>query len=251
MISPQSLTADQSVNIYQGDCRQVLLQMPPEAVDLALTDPPYLVSYGGRWCSDWLPIEGDNDSSWVLPAFTEIYRVLKQDTFCFSFYGWPFADLFLQAWKQIGFRPVSHIACVKSSIGLGHYTRNQHETAYLLAKGNPILPKAALSDVFNWEREAALYHPNQKPLSVISRILAAYSSENALVLDPFMGSGTTLLAARNMGRRAIGIEIDEGYCRVAANRLAQQMLQFEPTPLLVESNQLPLAHLHGEEASDD
>jgi DNA modification methylase len=242
---------DDLVTTHHGDCRSVLPWLDPESVDLTVTDPPYLVGYRGRWCGDWLPIEGDTDASWVLPAFTEIYRVLKPDTFCFSFYGWPFADVFLQAWKQIGFRPVSHVVCVKSSIGLGHYTRSQHETAYLLAKGNPTLPEASISDVFTWERETVLYHPNQKPLSVISRILAAYSSKSALILDPFMGSGTTLLAARNMGRRAIGIEIEESYCQIAANRLAQQTLKFEPTPLLVEPHQLPLAHLHGEEARDD
>jgi DNA modification methylase len=243
--------SDDLVTIHHADCRSVLPRLDAESVDLTVTDPPYLVGYRGRWCSDWLPIEGDNDASWVLPAFTEIYRVLKPDTFCFTFYGWPFADVFLQAWKQIGFRPVSHVVCVKSSIGLGHYTRNQHETAYLLAKGNPTLPEASISDVFTWERETVLYHPNQKPLSVISRILAAYSSKNALILDPFMGSGTTLLASRNTGRRAIGIEIDESYCRVAVNRLAQQTLQFETTPPLVEPHQLPLENLHGEEARDD
>ena len=71
-----------------------------------------------------------------------------------------------------------------------------------------------------------MFHPNQKPLRTISQMLAAFSREDAIVLDPFMGSGTTLVAARNLGRRAIGIEIEEHYCEVAAQRLAQQVFDF-------------------------
>jgi len=195
---------------------------------MVLTDPPYGVGYRGRWGSDWEPISGDGDCGWLVPAFAEIWRVLKPNSLCLSFYGWPHADLFLSVWKLIGFRPVSHIVGVKNNLGLGHFTRGQHETAYLLAKGNPSPPLDALADVFSWEREAFMLHPNQKPLRTISRMLAAFTSEGAVVVDPFMGSGTTLAAARNLGRRAIGIEIEEHYCEIAVQRLAQRVFDFEP-----------------------
>jgi len=176
----------------------------------------------------------------MLPAFSEVWRVLKPDSFCLSFYGWPHADEFLAAWKIIGFRPVSHIVCVKNNIGLGYFSLSQHETAYLLAKGSPRRPETVMSDVFPWEREPCIFHPSQKPLQVISRLITAFTDEGDLVLDPFMGSGTTLVAARNLGRRAIGIEIEERYCEIAVQRLAQQVLDFRPpaAPAIDETSSL-------------
>ena len=227
-ISAPAYFADRDVTIYHGDCQRLLGRVPSESVDLVLTDPPYLVSYHGRWSSDWEPIKGDDDPSWIVPAFVEIWRTLKPNSLCLSFYGWPHADLFLTAWKLIGFRPVSQIVCVKDRIGLGCFTRSQHESAYLLAKGNPPRPEAATGDVFSWKRETALFHPSQKPLGAISQLISAYTNEGSLVLDPFMGSGTTLVAARSLGRRAIGIEIEEQYCEVATKRLAQEVFDFGP-----------------------
>jgi site-specific DNA-methyltransferase (adenine-specific) len=194
---------------------------------MVVTDPPYGVDYRGRSCSEWKAIAGDDDPGLLLPAFVELWRALKPNSFCLSFYGWPHADQFLSTWKMIGFRPVSHIVCIKNNIGLGYFTRGQHESAYLLAKGNPKRSDSASGDVIPWEREVCTYHPTQKPLQVISRLIS-FAEEDALILDPFMGSGTTLLAARNLGRRAIGIEIEEHYCKVAVERLAQQLFDFGP-----------------------
>ena len=74
-------------------------------------------------------------------------------------------------------------------------------------------------------------HPTQKPFTVISPLIAASSLVGGLVLDPFMGSGTTLVAAKQLGRRAIGIEIEEKYCQIAVDRLRQSVFQFdEPAP---------------------
>jgi site-specific DNA-methyltransferase (adenine-specific) len=100
-----------------------------ESVDFAFTDPPYLVNFKGRWDGDKKTILGDSNPSWVQPAFAEIWRLLKPDSFCASFYGWPHADTFLGIWKSIGFRPVSHLAFVKRQWGLGRFTRGSHETA--------------------------------------------------------------------------------------------------------------------------
>lgn len=223
------------ITLYHGDCREVLRGVAPESADMVLTDPPYLVSYRGRWGSEWGMIEGDSDPSWIIPAFAEIWRILKQDSLCLSFYGWPSADTFLTAWKLIGFRPVSQIVCTKNVWGLGYFTRSQHEPAYLLAKGNPRKPDAAIGDVFPWDRESAPVHPNQKPLGTISKLIATYSDHDALIVDPFAGSGTTLVAARNLGRRAIGVEIDGQYCDAAVARLSQQILDFDqPAPPAVQ-----------------
>ncbi len=150
-------------SIYHGNCLDVLPEVASASIDFVLTDPPYLVNYRGRWDGEKKAIIGDNDSGWVTPAFAQVMRVMKDDCLCFSFYGFPHADIFVGVWKALGFRIVSHVAFVKNVWGLGRFTRGQHETAYLLAKGNPAIPEKPISDVVEWEREADAFHPNQKP----------------------------------------------------------------------------------------
>lgn len=118
--------------------------------------------------------------------------------------------------------------------GLGRFTRGKHETAFLLAKGRPPRPAKGIADVIEWEREPDAFHPNQKPVHALHPLLAAFAPSGALVLDPFLGSGSTLRAAKDMGLRAVGIEVDEHYCRRAAGRLAQDILLTLPVDAAAE-----------------
>lgn len=211
------------VRFYHGDCVPIMQTMKGESIDFVLTDPPYLVDYKGRW-DDKKSIAGDKDGTWVKPAFSEIFRLMKNDTFCVSFYGWPHADIFLKAWKLIGFRPISHFAFVKNYWGFGRFTRAQHESAYLLAKGRPALPQSQIGDVIPWKREPNRFHPHQKPVSSLWPLLSAYAPEKAVVLDPFMGSGSTLKAASELEMNGIGIEIEETYCSKARSHFLQGSL---------------------------
>ncbi len=212
------------IAIYHGDCLQIMPTFLAESFDLVLTDPPYLVNYQGRWDAPRRIIVGDDNAGWLRPIFEEVFRVLKPDSLCVSFYGWPHADLFVGTWKEIGFRLVSHLAFVKNVWGLGRFSRGQHETAYLLAKGNPLIPAETISDTIEWEREQNAFHPNQKPVTALYPLLQAYAPESGVVLDPFMGSGSTLRAAKDFGLQAVGIEIEERFCRLAAAVMGQEVL---------------------------
>jgi site-specific DNA-methyltransferase (adenine-specific) len=212
------------IAVYLGNCTEIMPKMAAESFDFCLTDAPYLVNYTGRWDGARKAIVGDDDAAWLYPAFSEIYRLLKPDTFCLSFYGWPHSELFVSAWKAIGFRLVSHVIFVKNVWGLGKMTRGQHETSFLLAKGTPQRFGKPISDVIEWTREQHAIHPNQKPVAALYPVLSTYAPENALVLDPFMGSGSTLRAAKDMGMCGVGIEIEEKYCAGAVRRLAQEVL---------------------------
>ena len=119
---------------------------------------------------------------------------------------------------------MSHLAFVKNVWGLGRFTRGQHETAYLLAKGRPPISERGISDVIEWEREPVAFHPNQKPVAALRPLVAAYAPAEGTVLDPFLGSGSTLRAAKDFGLRAVGIEIEQRYCGLAAGRMAQRIL---------------------------
>ena len=154
-------------------------ELPAGSVDFILTDPPYLVGYQGRWDGDGATIVGDDDSSWVRPAFSEMFRVLRDDAFAVTFYGWPRADLFVSTFREAGFRLVSHLAFVKNVWGLGRFTRGQHEVAYLLAKGKPRPPADSISDVIEWTREPDAVHPNQKPVHALYPLLCAYRGRAA------------------------------------------------------------------------
>ena len=207
--------------VIHGDCIAVMRTMPSQSVDLVVTDPPYLVNYkprDGRRCSN------DDNDAWLHPAFREIYRVLKPDSFCATFYGWPWVDRFMAAWRQSGFRPVSHLTWPKAHCSREGYTAGHHEVGYLLAKGRPPRPVRPLSDVLPWEYAGNDLHPNQKPVVAIAPLIEAFSQAGGIVCDPFAGSGTTGVAAQQSGRQFILIEKEEQHCRMARERIGREPL---------------------------
>ena len=120
--------------VTHGDCLDVLAKLPAASVDLVLTDPPYLVRYRPRTGQSVHNDTLRDGAKWLEPAFAQIARVLKPDSFCVSFYGWPEADRFLSVWKRCGLRPVSHFVWIKDYASRKGYTESRHEMAYLLAK---------------------------------------------------------------------------------------------------------------------
>jgi len=187
--------------VIQGDSITVLRSIPSESVDLVITDPPYLVNYlprDGRRCAN------DNSDYWLRPVFRELYRVLKPHSFCATFYGWPWLDRFMAAWTESGFRPVSHLVWVKFHCSREGYTKGHHEVGYLLAKGRPPRPDNPPSDVLPWQYTGNTLHPNQKPVIAIAPLIEAYSKPSDIVLDPFAGSGTTGVAAKQCRRQSSG-----------------------------------------------
>ena len=203
--------------VVHADCLKALPKLASGSINFALTDPPYLVGYRPR---DGGRIAGDTDGAWLWPAFAQLYRVLERDAYCFTFYGWPHADRFMQAFRAAGFRPVGHFMFRETyaSTSIGH-VRCQHEVAYLLAKGNPPKPQYPLGDVIAAEYTGNRLHPTQKAVSALLPIVETYSRKGGMVVDPFCGSGSSLLAAKMLGRDYVGIEMDKKHHAVAFRRL--------------------------------
>jgi site-specific DNA-methyltransferase (adenine-specific) len=154
-----------------------------------------------------------------MPAFTQSYRVLKQDRFMIAFYGWTKADKFLAAWRKAGSRIAGHLVFRKPYNSRTRFVRYQHEQAYLLTKGNPALPENPIPDVIDMPYSGNKLHPTQKPVAALKPLIEAFSKSGDFVLDPFCGSGSTLLAAKILNRRYLGIELDPQYHAAALRRL--------------------------------
>src|SRR5690606_19371542 len=116
-------------------------------------------------------IVNDCEADWLAPAFKETYRVLKDDAFCVSFYGWNRVDRFFRAWKGAGFRVVGHLVFAKNYHSSARYLQYRHESAYLLAKGRPQLPAAPLPDLLPWQYTGNKLHPTQKPVASLSPLI--------------------------------------------------------------------------------
>ncbi len=190
--------------------------LPEGSVDFILTDPPYLVNYRSR---SGQRVANDNGGDWVRPAFAQMYRVLKSGGLCASFYGWPKADLFIDAWREAGFRMVGHLVFVKRYASSSGFLRSQHEMAYLLAKGDARRPALPIPDVIDFPYTGNKLHPTQKPVTALRPLIESFTQPGDLVLDPFCGSGSTLVAAQMLGRDWLGIELSAQHCRTARQRM--------------------------------
>jgi DNA modification methylase len=203
--------------IINGDCLKVLPKLADGGVDFILTDPPYITRYKDR---SGRSIKNDDNATWLKPAFAEMYRVLAHNSFCVSFYGWPQADRFMNAFRAAGFRIAGHLVFPKRYTSATRHLRYQHECAYLLAKGYPKEPAYPIGDVIDFVYSGNKLHPTEKPISVLLPLVETFSKPGNLVLDPFSGSGSTLHAARSLGRSYLGIELDADYYALAVDRLA-------------------------------
>lgn len=205
-------------SVLLGDCRAVFAGVPAESVDFCLTDPPYLVNYRDR---SGRTLAGDRVGDWLKPAFAEVHRLLKRDTLCVSFYGWSKADEFICAWRAAGFRLVGHLTFPKRYTSSSGLVRYQHENAYVLAKGSPRPPEHLIGDVIDWAYSHNEFHPTQKPLAVLTPLIESFCPFGGVVLDPFAGSASTLVAACLCGRHGIGCELEEHMHATAVARLAR------------------------------
>jgi len=202
--------------IVHGNCVEVMAQWPSESVNFILTDPPYLVGYTDR---SGRSIAGDKKDDWLKPAFAEMFRLLERDSFCVSFYGWSAVDRFFDAWKSAGFTIVGHLVFPKRYTSRTGFLRAQHECAYLLMKGRPARPDWPIGDVLEWAYTGNKLHPTQKPVGSLIPLIEAFSRKGGVVLDPFAGSGSTCAAAKLLGRRYLGVELDATHQTTASDRM--------------------------------
>ena len=183
-------------------------QLPPNSVDFILTDPLYLVNYIDR---NGRKVPNDSNAGWLRPAFAEAYRLLRPNEFTNAFYSWTQVDKFLDAWRSSGFRVIGHLVFHKQYASNKRFLQYWHEQAYLLAKGYPALPENPIADVIDMPYSGNKLHPTQKPVAALKPLIESFTQKGDLVLDPFCGSGSTLMAAKQLNRRFLGMELDPEY----------------------------------------
>jgi len=225
------LSNNPKIEIFNADCLEKMKEIPDKSVDLVLTDPPYGVNYeGGHFHSGDVNIVRKreklaNDTTNVYPElFKEAYRLLKDGSGgayifyadSFSHYVYPpnpFKKYQMMIWGKSNARYASMMARYKHNF-----------EPFLWLQKPPTKWRGKSTETSLWWMKANatnFFHPTEKPLGVIKRMLINSSDKEDIVLDPFMGSGTTGVACKELGRSFIGIEIDPKYFEIAKNRITQ------------------------------
>lgn len=226
--------ADEWVTLYHGDALDILPTIPRGTVSACVTDPPYVIgavsagnmaSKSGGW--------GDmmNSALWFIEWYRMIVAALKHDGAFWSFCNWRSLPVVMKSAITAGLPIASVMVWDKEWIGPGgpQGLRPAYELCALMAKPGFAVPDRGVPDV--WRHKTGSYkpdgHPAQKPVLLIERILRTHGLKpGQLVLDPFVGSGTTAVAAKALGLRCIAIEAEERWCDLTAARLDQGLLDF-------------------------
>lgn len=209
------------ITIYHGDCRDVLLTV---TADVLVMDPPYGIAYASGMTG--------HDGGTSLPGIVGDADTFLRD-FVLSWWSDKPAVVF-GTWKRA--RPVGCRAVLTwdkgEHVGMGDLSlpwKPNTEEIYIIGdgftghRGSSVLRSVA---AVSWNSTAhGRVHPHEKPVPLMRELIA--KCPQGVVVDPFAGSGSTLRAAKDTGRRAIGIEIEERYCEIAAKRLQQEALPLE------------------------
>lgn len=222
------------VDLRCGDCLEIMKDIPDESIDLIITDPPYKIVQGG--CTNKaVRLKGSNQeqlkkgtlfnnnsikfSEWV----PEVYRVLKNNSHCYIMSNDRNINELLNVCKNTGFKLLNILVWGKSKHSPNRYYMKNCEFIVFLRKGkakniNNMGTKQLLL-VNNVENKR---HPSEKPIELMKILIENSSNENDVVLDCFMGIGTTGVACKKLNRNFIGIELDEKYFNIAKERIENE-----------------------------
>ena len=260
------------LRIYHGDCLELLALIPESSVDLVFADPPYFLSNGGLTChagkmvsvnkGEWDKSRGPDanhefNTAWLAAA----QRVLKPNG---SIWVSGTAHVIHSvgfAMQQLGFKLLNDISWVKPNpppnlscryfthatetiIWAAKNSKSRHTFHYKLMKeanrGKQMKSVWEIRPPEPWEKKFGK-HPTQKPVALLERILLASSSEGDLVLDPFSGSGTTLLAAFRLRRHSLGCELSAEFFSLSLRRICSNLVQVDLSLTCVQFSLDPLS----------
>lgn len=227
-----------SHRLIVGDALDFMRTLPPASISSVITDPPYASGafdeaqrqqglQQGVVREDWFVGDGMGTAGlvWLLRSLSfEAARVLRDGGWFVVFADWRQVANLGPALESSGLRWRSLIVWDKGAGGLGLGFRPQHEMIIALSKGTPEPLDPSATNVLRCKRVAAgdKQHPTQKPVDLLRQLIKATTPEGGTVLDPFCGSGSTLIAAATLGRSSIGIDRAESFVRIAAERLRDE-----------------------------
>lgn len=215
--------------IIHGDSLTVLRQMEPESVDAIITDPPYGIDYHARWTKAIV----QNDKSPFIWWLYDAFRVLKSgesgrgSLVCFT--RWDVEQTFIDAMKLAGIKVRSEVIWNKVLHGAGDCKTQfapMHENIVFAIKGKYAFPGHRPNDLITVQKQnvSRTTHPTEKPVALMASLITSVTKPGDLILDPFAGSGSTLVAAKKTGRRYIGVELDGQYFETARRRVEEAAL---------------------------
>lgn len=211
--------------VIQGDCLEVMKHIPDKSIDLVLTDPPYGIDFQSSWTGSPRFQKLANDDKIDISFLKEAFRVMKDGTALYLFTRWDVYPEWIKATKDAGFEIKNCIVWDRMAHGMGDLTGAyafQHDFIIFATKGRHILSgQKRPKDIIRACRPNPndIVHPTQKPVELIKILLNNSSNESDIVLDCFLGSGTTAVACKQLNRKFIGIELNPDYCKIAEQRI--------------------------------
>jgi site-specific DNA-methyltransferase (adenine-specific) len=234
---------EDGITIYHGDCLEIVEWLPRSSVDAVISDPPYssgtrqatnrtasaIPKRGERWARAGILWDSSYSSFGVSQLLNWSLRSLRSVTepgcHIYVFTDWRTYPTLSLSIEWAGLFANNLLVWDKGVYALGTNWRSQHELIAFASNGPAReVTRHDVGNVLKTKRVSGGSHPTEKPADLLAQILAV--SGGTRVLDPFMGSGSSLVAAKLLGLRAIGIEIEERYCEMAATRLSQGVLTF-------------------------
>ena len=222
MSLPKPYFQDSYVTIYHADCRDILPLFEPNSIDLVLTDPPYGISYRGTSKPQRVPHRR------TTPRQLASSIIIGDDT---KFDPTPllkFPDIII--YGAIHFAdvlPISHGWLVWDKLdGVTPSSFSDCDLAWHKQGTRTAMFSYLWRGICQAGEKGLRLHPNQKPVALMVWSISKAKVAN-IILDPYMGSGTTLRAAKDLGRKAIGIEIEERYCEIASKRMSQSSMPLQ------------------------
>ena len=206
----------------QGDCLERMKEIPDGSVDMILTDPPYGMDFQSNHRKEiYSKIKNDKDLSWLEFWSYELFRVCANNTAHYVFCSFHNVDKFKQA-LEVNFKIKNMLVWEKNNTSMGDLKGDfapKYEMIIFIQKGRRLINGKRDANILKFNKTGNKLHPTQKPVDLLEYLLSKFSDSGDVILDPFMGSGSTGVAAKNLNRNFIGIELDEGYFEIAKNRI--------------------------------
>ena len=214
------------IKLMKGDCLELIQQIPEKSIDLILTDPPYGIDYQSNRIKDKTKRKGKilNDKEPFISFITQLKRIIKDTGSIMIFTRWDVQQITIDELKNNNFSVKNVLIWDKMIHGMGDLKRsfgNRYESIIFCAEKDFRFPEKRPQDIIQ-ERKVMpkdLQHPNEKPIKLLETLIKYTTKEEDTILDLFMGSGTTGIAAKNTNRNFIGFELDEKYYNLALSRI--------------------------------